>query len=154
MAVRGHNENEGNLYELLKCRSEDVTTLFTWLNKSQYLSHDIINELIKIMAHKVVREILSEVRKSQWYAIIGDETCDSSGAEQFALSLRWFDSNYIIYEDFVGLIEVDQTDAKTLMDTIKSALIALNIPIDNCRGQAFDGASNMAGHLNGVAARM
>ena len=154
MALRGHNENEGNLYQLLKCRSEDVTALSTWLNKSQYLSHDIINELIKIMAHKVLREILSEVRKSQWYAIIGDETRDASGAEQFALSLRWVGSDYTIYEDFVGLIQVDQTDAKTLMETIKSALIALNITLDNCRGQAFDGASNMAGHLNGVATRI
>ena len=102
------------------------------------------------MAHNVLHEIPSEVRKSQWYAIIGDETQDASGAEQFALSLRWVDSDYVIYEDFVGLIEVDQTDAKTLMDTIKSALIALNVPLENCRGQAFDGASNMAGHRVGL----
>ena len=61
--------------------------------------------------------------------------------------------DYVIYEDFVGLIEVDETDAKTLMETLRSDLIALNVPLENCHGQAFDGASNMAGHLNGVAAR-
>ena len=32
------------------CRSEDITALFTWLTKSQYLSHDIVNEIVKIMA--------------------------------------------------------------------------------------------------------
>lgn len=96
---------------------------------------------------------MSEVCKSQWYAIIGDETRDVSEAEQFALSLCWVDSDYVIYEDFVGLIEVDQTDAKTLMETLRLALIALNVPLENCHGQAFDGASNMAGHLNGIAAR-
>ena len=116
-ALREHNENEGNLYQLLKCRSKDVTALSTWLNKSQYLSHDIVNELVKVMAHKVLREILSEVRKSQRYAIIGDKTHDVSGAEQFALSLCWVDSDYVIYEDFVGL---DQTDAKTLMEMLRS----------------------------------
>ena len=54
MALQGHNENEGNLYQLLKCRSEDVTALSTWLNIGQYRSYDIVNELVKIMAHKVL----------------------------------------------------------------------------------------------------
>ena len=30
----------------------------------------------------------------------------------------------------------------------------LCLPISQCRGQAYDGAANMAGHLSGVAARI
>ena len=154
LAVRGHKEEEGNLYQLLKCRSEDVGTLSKWLNDGRYLSHEVVNELIEIMAHKVLRQILSEIREAEWFAIIGDETCDVSGAEQFALSIRWVDCDYTVYEDLIGLIEVDKTDAVTLTGVIKDALLRMMIPLNQCRGQAFDGASNMAGHLNGVAARI
>jgi len=45
---------------------------------------------------------------------------------------------------------VDQTDAATLVAAIRNHGSFL----DKCRGQAYDGASNMAGHLNGVAARI
>lgn len=34
---------------------------------------------------------------------------------------------------------------------IKDILIHCVLPLDNCRGQAYDGASNMMGHLTGVA---
>ena len=33
-------------------------------------------------------------------------------------------------------------------------LICCVLSISQCRGQAYDGAANMAGHLNGVAARV
>ena len=154
LAVRGHKEEEGNLYQLLKCRSEDVSTLSRWLNDGRYLLHEVINEIIEIMAHKVLRQILSEIRESEWFAIIGDETLDTSGVEQFAFSLRWVDFDYGVYEDLIGLIEVDKTDAVTLTGVIKDALLHLIVPTNQCRGQAYDGASNMSGHLNGVAARI
>ena len=54
----------------------------------------------------------------------------------------------------IGLIEVDKTDAVTLTGVIKDALLHLIVPINQCRGQAYDGVSNMSGHLNGVAARI
>lgn len=34
----GHEE-EGNLYQLLKCQGEDVKRLEQWLHDSRYLSH-------------------------------------------------------------------------------------------------------------------
>ena len=42
LAVRGCKEEEGNLYQLLKCRSEDVGTLSKWLNDGRYLSHEVV----------------------------------------------------------------------------------------------------------------
>ena len=38
--------------------------------------------------------------------------------------------------------------------TIKEFLHDLNLPIDDCRGQGYDGAGNMAGRLSGVAAKI
>ena len=154
LAVRGHKEEEGNLYQLLKCRSDDVPGLSNWLSDGQYLSHEITDELIGMMAHKVRSDILSEVCTAEWFGIIGDETRDEGGTEQFALSLRWVDSEYTVYEDIVELIDVDQTDAATLASVVRQSCRKMVLSLDNCRGQAYVGASNMAGHLNGVAARI
>ena len=122
-----------------------------WLHDSRYLSHDIINELIEIMAHKLLRQLLSEIREVQWYSIIGNETRVASGAEQFAVSVRWVDTNYTVYEDLIALAEVEQTDAATLSKVLKDVLVSSILQLSKCRGQAYDGASNMSGYLNGLA---
>lgn len=154
LALRGHKEEEGNLYQLLKCRGEDVNGLEKWLQDGRYLSHDIINELIELVAHKLLRQLLDEIREVQWYSIIGDETRDASGVEQFGVSVRWIDTDYIVYEDLIALAEVEQTDAATLSKMLKDVILSCNLQLSNCRGQAYDGASNMSGHLNGVATRI
>ena len=59
LAVRGHKEQDGNLVQLLKCRCEDVDGLKEWLERNDYLSNDIVNEIIKYMAHKVLRKNFS-----------------------------------------------------------------------------------------------
>ena len=54
----------------------------------------------------------------------------------------------------VGLVEVEMTDAATLTSTLKDVLLRCNLQLSQCRGQAYDGASNMAGHLSGVSTRI
>ena len=49
------------------------------------------------------------------------------------------------------MCEVEQTDAATITSTIKDALIHCCLQISQCRGQAYDGAANVAEHLTGVA---
>ena len=88
LPIRGHKEEDSNLIQLLKCRSEDIQGLQLWVDNGKYLSHDIINE--------VLRGILAEVKDAKWFALIADETRDISGVEQFAVSLRWVDSCYIV----------------------------------------------------------
>lgn len=45
------------------------------------------------------------------------------------------------------------TKADTLFAVIKDLLIRCNLPLDMCRGQAYDGASNMQGRRSGVVAQ-
>ena len=37
-----------------------------------------------------------------------------SGAEQFAISLRWVDPEYNIFEDFIRMVDVESTTAEQL----------------------------------------
>ena len=145
LAIRGHKDEESNLYQLLKLRCEDCQELSGWLKKHQYMSHDIINELITLMGKALLRNLLANIREASWYAILAGETRDVSNHEQLSVSIRWVDESYTIHEDFIGLVHVLQTTADSLTSAIKDVLIRCILPLSNCRGQAYDGASKMHG---------
>ena len=66
-AIRGHKEKEGNLYQVLRCRGEDVPGLEAWLKKRDCRSHDIVNELVElIMYMQLLRKLLAEVRAAEF----------------------------------------------------------------------------------------
>lgn len=134
--------------QLLKCRSRDVEGLESWISSGKYLSHEVVNEIVEMMAHQLLRNLLDNIRLVKFFS---DETQDISGLEQFAISLRWVGDNY---KDLIGLVQVDTTDAATLSGAIKDVFIRCNIDLHNCRGQAYDRASNMSGSFSGVAARL
>ena len=155
LAVRGHsNTDEGNLYQLMKFQAVGSSQLQSWLIDKKYQSPEIVNEQIRLMSKQVLRSILINIKKQPFYGIIADETTDISGKEQLAISLRWVTSSYEIHEDLIGLVYVEMTDASTLKTVIRDSLIRCGVSLSSCRGQAYDGAANMAGHLNGVAAKI
>ena len=118
-AIRGRDEIEGNLFQLLLLRKEECPDLIQWIESKRYLSSDIINEIIGIMGHHVLREILREIRESVRYSLIADESMDSSNKEQLCTSIRWVDNSFNIHEDPVELIDVPKTDSEILTTLIK-----------------------------------
>ena len=154
LAIRGHLNMEGNLYQLMKCRSEDIPNFNRWIEDGKYQSLEIENEIIELMAKSLVRQLIQEIKSAEYFSLIVDETRDISGKEQLALSVRWVNGSYEIFEDLIGLIEVEKTDAVSLVSTIKGALTSVGLSLSSCCGQAYDGAANMAGTLNGVAIKI
>ena len=57
-----------------------------------------------------------------------------------------------VSEDLIGLMQVSQTDSFTLFGALRDVCIHCMLPFEKCRGQAYDGAANMSGHLSDVAA--
>lgn len=159
LAFCGHENSEGNFCQIMNLQviNHDDQNFKKWLSSNKYMSPEILNEIIELMVKAVLCSILSEVQSRQsvpYFAIIADETRDISGKEQLAVSLRWVSESYDICEDLIGLFCVDKTDASTLVSVLKDVLIRCNLPLSKCCGQTYDGASNMAGHLNGVAAKI
>ena len=158
MPLRGHNEAsesfEGNLYQLLLLQAQECPGMDVWLRRREYISPEIINELIAEMGRSVLRKLLDCIRTSLWFSILADEATDISHHEQMSLSIRWIDDTFEIHEDVLGLIQLPDTKAVTIFSSIKDILIRCVLPISQCRGQAFDGASNMSGIKNGVQALM
>ena len=66
------------------------------------------------MYMQLLSKLLAEVRASEWYAIIADETRYLSGAEQSAISLRWVDPGYNIFDDLIGMVDIESTTAEQL----------------------------------------
>ena len=84
---------------------------------------------------------------------MADECTDVANKEQFTICIRWVDGDLQDHEDFIGLYEVD-ISADVLVDKIRDALVRMHVNISKCRGQCYDGASNMRGSRNGVAAQI
>ena len=59
-----------------------------------------------------------------------------------------------VHEDLVGLAYMETTDSSTIKSVLQDCLMKCSIQISYCQGQAYDGPANMAGHLNGVAAKI
>ena len=82
---------------------------------------------------------------------MADECTDCSNKEQFTVNIRWVYKELQQHENFIGLYKVDTIDADSLVFAIKDVLLRMNVNIANCRGQCYDGASNMSGARKGVA---
>ena len=75
LALRGDdNDKNSNFIQLLKLRSKDFPEISNKMLKKtdKYLSHDIKNEIIMLMAHQIIRSICEKIQKL-FYAIICDE---------------------------------------------------------------------------------
>lgn len=84
---------------------------------------------------------------------MADETCDISNREQLVVCIRWVTEEYNVQEDMIGLNQLENTTSGVIYQSLKACLQQFGIPFENCRGQAYDGASSFQGHINGVAKR-
>ena len=88
-----------------------------------------------------------------FFTIMADEFTDIANKEQFVVCTRWVDETLTDHEDVIGVYNVDTIDARTLTSAIHDVLLRMSLKMSQCRGQCYDGASNMTGSKNGVATR-
>lgn len=155
LAILGHVDTESNLRQLLNLSAQDIPELQSWLahNESKRLSHNIVNELF---AHDVLWSLIEEIRRAEFFAIIMDETADITFKEQVSVCFCIVPECLEIEELFIGFYRTTTTTTTedTLFEMLKDVLLRLSLPIKNCRGQCYDGASNMSGIQNGLQARV
>ena len=85
------------------------------------------------------------------YALTADEVTDSSNRDKFVICLWWVDgASFAVNGDLVGFYQVDDITATYTFSSLKDVLLHLNINIQKCRVQCFDGSSNMIGAQSGV----
>ena len=62
IAIRGHFEEEGNLRQLLLAWSNNCTDLREWNKEGKCMSHEIINELIKLMGNSILKRVIANIK--------------------------------------------------------------------------------------------
>ncbi|XP_065191926.1 zinc finger MYM-type protein 1-like [Sycon ciliatum] len=159
LALRGDgDETNSNFIQLIHLRTNECTVVdvSAWLERRayKYTSPEVQDECLQLMALSILRQLSKSIADCPCYSIMADECTDLSNKEQFTICLRWVDHDLMEHEDFIGLYQVDTIDANTLFSAIKDVLLRMNLSWKKCRGQCFDGASNMSGARNGVASKV
>lgn len=157
LPLRGrYSDSESNFIQLLLLRSLDIPCISTWMKKKtdKYTSPCIQNESLQIMALQIIREVAEIIRNCNFFTVMADECTDVANKEQFTICIRCVSDDLQDHEFFIGLYEVPSITSDSLVHAIKDTLIRFNLKLSDCRGQCYDGASNMSGIRNGVASQI
>uniref|UniRef100_A0A8D8ETT4 Zinc finger MYM-type protein 1 n=4 Tax=Culex pipiens TaxID=7175 RepID=A0A8D8ETT4_CULPI len=156
LAVRGSNDNTSNFTNLLKLRAEDSSEMRTWINRDGYrwCSHDVQNEILDLMSLAIQRNLVTRVKKAKYFGVMCDETPDASRKEQFVFCIRIVSDSLEPEEMFIGFYQVESTTSASLFRTVMDVLMRLDITVNDCRGQGYDGCPNVSGLYNGVQAKI
>ena len=172
ISLRGHRDNitdlerdttgahnHGNFLSLLHFRVDSGdTVLGDHLAKASrnatYTSSVIQNQIIDVVSNQVRDKIIRKVKAAKWFSVIADEVTDVSNKEILSLNVRYWDNEHcLIREDLLGFFECDSgIRGKDLAEKITTTLRSFDLDLSYLRGQAYDGAGNMAGSVNGTAA--
>lgn len=156
LALRGHDDSESNFVQLMNLRACDDPKIIDWLQKksNKYTSPDIQNEMLQIMALDILRNIAADLHNASFFTIMADECTDSANKEELVLCFRWVDDHLEVHEEFIGLYQISNISADTIVAVIKDTLLRMNLNLNRCRGQCYDGAGAMAGAHKGVASQI
>ena len=110
LPFRGRHEDsiflEGNLLQLLLLQAKDCAPLGLWLKKREYISPEIINEVITICGQMILRQLLKDIYAVDYFAVIADEATDISHNEQMCIAICWVDCTYNIHEKALDLVQL------------------------------------------------
>ena len=170
IALRGHRDdsqyyieddttNPGNFIEIVKygARCGNIMDeMFKDCPSNQtYRSKTIQNEIIEICGEMITEALVTEVKEAKFFSVLADEATDCSNVEQMAIVLRFVDNLMKIREEFLGFIPCQKgLSGEALFEEISNFIKGIDLRMEDCRGQGYDGAGNMAGKLSGVAARI
>lgn len=98
--------------------------------------------------------MVNEIKKCKCYSVQVDDTTDITQRTQCSIILRYVTDESKLVERFLGFFNVseDQT-AEGLFNLMNSVLQKFEFKT-KLIGQCYDGASVMAGNLNGVQAKI
>ncbi|XP_065645304.1 zinc finger MYM-type protein 5-like [Hydra vulgaris] len=166
LAFRGHREGftgdyNGNFLsqvELLAHYDDVMKQIISMPSGSiTYLSPDIQNELITILGVRLLEELTAKINTLPFYSLMLDTTQDTTKKDQLSIVIRHAHidrsenekaSHFNIIETLLGFFELTNHSAKGTTDEVLRILSELNIPIEKCYGQGYDGASVMSGIYN------
>ncbi|XP_029340901.1 zinc finger MYM-type protein 1-like [Acyrthosiphon pisum] len=156
LSFRGHTENkeslnQGNFKEICGMLATYNPSFASKMETSyfNYTCPLVQNDLISITAGLVRSQIVQEITECGMYALMCDEA-RSFKEEQLTICVR-YTKHMVVQERFLSFVLCSTSrSAAGISNTILESLKTLNIDQVPMIGQSYDGASVMAGHINGV----
>ena len=103
-------------------------------------------KLLIAVVNTFITKLWLKLKRPRFFSVLADEATDVSNKEQMPLILRFVDKEGNIHEDFIMFILCENgVSGEAIADSIVSEIRNLNLDMNNCHGQRYDGAGNMAG---------
>ena len=102
-----------------------------------------MKEFVSVMGEQVLGEIISRVKKSNYYSISLDSIPDEAHIIQLALVLRYLEKDGPV-ERFVIFMANKGHGAQEMFNALMESLKIHDLDLGNCRGQSYDNASAMS----------
>ena len=134
------DSNNGNFIQLLLSAARYDYPFYKWLEK----------KLISLL----IRQFKTFSKNFKKFQKMADEVTEVSSYELLVICIRWIDHNFEPHEDMIGFYQIEDIKSEALFNSIKDTLNRMDIPLMDCRGQCYDGTSNMVGAKTGVATRI
>lgn len=168
LALRGVNEkigvtNNGNFLMCIELLAQFDPFLSAHIARygekgsgsTSYLSSTTYEEIIAIMANKVIKAVVKELEKAKYFSLVVDSTPDISHSDQLAVIVRYVkDEDALPVERFLTFLPNVGHKGQDMFNAVITLFESLNINIKNCRGQSYDNAANMTGVYNGLQAKI
>lgn len=122
--------------------------------KVSYLSSTICEEFIGLMGDKIKQTIATELERAKNFSVVVDSTPDMSHVDQLTFVFRFVNEKGKVVERFIGFEPIHSHTGSSLADRVIKMVNDLRLDLSNCRGQAYDNASNMSGKYNGLQAHL
>lgn len=171
LPLRGHRDSgsvtlekpedkEGKFRALIRFKASTDKNLQNHLLESHrnasYVSPEIQNEIIQICGDLIQKHIVTSINKAECFSILGDETLDISGKEQFSFCVRYLsnDPQPTMREEFLCFTSITDLTAGNISKVILDICNSLGLNMNKMVGQGYDGCSTFSGNISGVHERI
>lgn len=117
------------------------------------LSWDSITEMQNAISHVLQDELINDIKKSEIFAIMLDESTDVTVQKRLSICIRYVKAGEPLTKMLCN-VHVDDGCAHTIMNTVVQEFERLDIDLSKCTSLATDGAASMMGKHKGVGKQL
>ena len=110
-------------------------------------------EFVHVMSELLERDILNELKASQFFSLIGDESNEVAVHKNLILYVKYMKKSEVRLA-FLKLLKLDGADAATIYETIMTYIRGNRVDPSKMVMWTSDGAEVMLGKYNGVQAKL
>ncbi len=100
------------------------------------------------MGNKTKLVIATELQQAKYFFIIADSTPGMSHVDQLTFVFWFVSEKGKVFELFIGFELIHSHTGLSLAECVLKMVSDLGLDLSDCRGQAYDNASNMSGKYN------